>query len=105
MGTPHYTAPEQIQRRAVDARTDVFALGTVLYEMATGRKAFPGSRQVEIVAAILTDEAPGHAGPRPPIPIAQKAMRKDPSLRYQSAYEIGADLNRLKRAALVNSFP
>ncbi len=99
MGTPHYMAPEQIEKRAVDARTDVFALGAVIYEMATGRKAFPGSVQAEILAAILKGEPSAHSSPQPPLPIARKAMRKDPTLRYQSAYEIGADLKRLRRGA------
>ena len=58
VGTLQYMAPEQLESKAVDSRTDIFALGVVLYEMATGRKAFHGESQASLIASILTSEPP-----------------------------------------------
>ena len=58
VGTFQYMAPEQLEGKPADCRTDVFALGTVIYEMATGRKAFDGSSQASLIAAILTEQPP-----------------------------------------------
>ena len=63
IGTPQYMSPEQLERRTVDARSDVFACGAVLYEMVTGQAAFAGSSQASVIAAILERE---------PAPIAQR---------------------------------
>jgi non-specific serine/threonine protein kinase len=102
MGTVHYMSPEQARGEAIDARTDLFALGAVLYEMATGRRAFSGDTQPMVFEAILNRQ------PRPIVEvnsampaelgrIVERALEKDRWLRYQSAADLKADLVRLKR--------
>jgi len=102
VGTMAYMSPEQARGEELDARTDLFSFGAVLYEMATGRLAFPGNSAAVIYEAILN---------RTPVPASQinqalppkldeiigKALEKDRKLRYQSATEIRTDLQRLKR--------
>lgn len=102
LGTLGYMSPEQVRGEPLDARTDLFSLGAVLYEMTTGQQAFPGKTSGTIQDAILN---------RAPVPVARlnphsparlddvinKALEKDRALRYQSASELRADLQRLKR--------
>jgi serine/threonine protein kinase/tetratricopeptide (TPR) repeat protein len=102
MGTMAYMSPEQACGEELDARTDLFSFGAVLYEMATGRKAFPGSTAAIVYDAILN---------RAPIPAARlnpallpkleevitKSLEKDRKLRYQGAADIRSDLQQLKR--------
>jgi len=101
-GTPSYMSPEQVRGDDLDTRTDVFSLGLLLYEMATGRQAFGGSTGGVIIEAILTKAPLPLRDVNPEIPVGlqeiiNKALEKDRSLRYQSAAEICADLRRLKR--------
>ena len=102
MGTLAYMSPEQARGEELDARTDLFSFGAVLYEMATGRMAFSGNTAAIVHEAIL-NRAPVPAGRlKPELPakleeITNKALEKDRKLRYQSAAEIRTDLQRLKR--------
>ncbi len=101
-GTPSYMSPEQIRGDDLDARTDVFSLGLLLYEMATGRQAFSGNTGGAVIEAILMRTPTAVRSLNPEIPesleaIITKALNKDVGLRYQSAAEVCADLKALKR--------
>jgi eukaryotic-like serine/threonine-protein kinase len=102
LGTVAYMSPEQVRAKDLDARTDLFSFGAVLYEMATGRMPFEGSSAGEIYGAILHQEAKSPASLNRQVSpdlesVIRKALEKDRDLRYQHAADVRADLQRLKR--------
>jgi serine/threonine protein kinase/Tfp pilus assembly protein PilF len=101
MGTIAYMSPEQARGEELDARTDLFSFGAVLYEMATGRQAFSGPSAAVIYDAILNRAPTSPVQLNPELPakleeIINRALEKDRTLRYQTASELRADLQRLK---------
>ncbi|HYX41432.1 MAG TPA: serine/threonine-protein kinase, partial [Pyrinomonadaceae bacterium] len=97
VGTPNYLSPEQARAVPVDARSDIFALGALLYECITGRPAFVGSNVIEIGGQVLHVDPPAPSEINPNVPaeldqVTLKALAKDPSERYQTAVEMQADL-------------
>ncbi|HXJ94156.1 MAG TPA: protein kinase [Terriglobia bacterium] len=102
MGTAPYMSPEQVRGEKLDARTDLFSLGLVLYEMATGQVAFAGGTVAEVHDAIVNRVPAPARDLNPDVPpkleeIINKALEKDRDLRYHSAGDVGAELKRLKR--------
>jgi len=100
IGTLPYMAPEQLRGEKVDARTDIYALGMVLYEMATGRRAFGDELPTKLIDAILHRPPPPPGRLNPPLSpklegIILKCLEKDPENRYQSSKEVVVDLRRL----------
>jgi serine/threonine protein kinase len=97
VGTFQYMAPEQLEGKEADARTDIFALGEVIYEMATGKAAFGGMTRASLIAAILTSDPQPMAALQPMMPAAlerviRKCLAKDPDERWQSASDLAAEL-------------
>ena len=97
VGTFQYMAPEQLEGKEADARTDIFAFGEVLYEMATGKPAFSGTSRASLIAAILTVEPPPISQLQPLTPLAlervvKKCLAKDPDDRWQSAADLASEL-------------
>ena len=104
LGTVPYMAPEQLRGEDVDTRTDLFSLGVVLYELATGRRPFQGASNVEIVSAILRDEPEPIGRFRADLPpdlerIVSRCLEKNPRQRSQSALDVSNELRRLRGPA------
>ena len=97
VGTFQYMAPEQLEGQEADARTDIFALGAVLYEMATGQRAFEGKTKTSLIAQIVSADPKPIRDLQPLTPLAfehvvTKCLRKDPDERWQSASDVAEDL-------------
>ncbi len=102
LGTAEYMSPEQACGRRIDARSDLFSLGAVLYEMATGQVPFHGNSSAQVFAALLRENPEPITSLNPSAPLAlegiiNKALEKERDLRAQSAAEVRSDLKRLKR--------
>ena len=97
VGTFQYMAPEQLEGKEADARTDLFALGTVLFEMATGKPAFSGRSRASLIASILTTDPPPMSQVQPMAPpalerVVRQCLAKDPDERWQSASDLAREL-------------
>ncbi len=102
LGTVPYMAPEQVRGEAADHRSDIFALGTIAFEMLTGQRPFTGASAAEVMSAILRDPAPALATRRPDLPrhlgrIVQHCLEKEASRRLQSALDLKNSLAALER--------
>ena len=102
MGTVSYMSPEQARGTKMDARTDIFSLGVVLYEMVAGRKPFEGATISDVIALVLYKDPPPLARYSPEVPtelerIAHKALAKDREERYQTVKDLAIDLRRLRQ--------
>jgi len=107
-GTPAYVSPEQARGEPLDERTDLFSFGAVLYEMATGQRAFPGATAAAVFDAVLNraPAAPSELNPGLPPelePLILKLLEKDKSLRYQTSGELVEQLRRIRRRTLGTS--
>jgi Tol biopolymer transport system component len=103
LGTLQYMAPEQLEGREADARTDIFAFGTVLYEMATGRRAFEAKSQVSLIAAIIDHDPPPVSSLVPVSPrlldhVVRNCLAKDPEARWQSMTDVLLELRLIAGA-------
>src|SRR5918994_131859 len=108
IGTLQYMAPEQVQGAPADARTDIFALGTILYEMATGRRAFEAKTQASLIAKILETEVPAVSTLTPVAPavfdhVVQGCLAKEPADRWQIAHDVRMQLQWFQHQGPVSS--
>ncbi|HSP13315.1 MAG TPA: protein kinase [Thermoanaerobaculia bacterium] len=102
VGTPSYMSPEQAEGKPVDERTDIFSLGVILYELATGNRPFTGSTAVSVMSSIIKDTPPSLSETKPGVPaelerIIRRCLAKDPLRRYQSAYDLRNDLEEFQQ--------
>jgi serine/threonine protein kinase len=110
MGTPAYMSPEQASGRPLDPRTDIFSLGVLLHEMATGRRPFDGDSSAELISAILRDTALLVTDLRPDLPtdlarIIRRCLEKDPRHRVQTARDVSNEFRDLSRQTHPKSAP
>ena len=96
MGTPGYMSPEQVRGLPADHRSDIFSFGVVLYELLSGRRAFQGETSVEVMAAIIKQEAPALPGSVPAAlrQIVAHCLEKEPNHRFQSARDLAFALSQ-----------
>jgi serine/threonine protein kinase len=104
VGTVQYMAPEQFEGKEADARSDIFAFGAMLYEMATGQRPFAGKTQIKVVSAILEDEPQPVSQLHPGLPpmidhVVRTCLQKIPDDRYQSAHDIAVELKWISQTA------
>ena len=110
MGTPAYMSPEQTSGRSLDHRTDIFSLGVLLHEMATGQRPFHGNSSAELVSAILRDAAPPVTDLRPDLPsdlarVIRRCLEKDPRHRMQTARDVSNEFRDLARQSSTKMAP
>jgi len=110
IGTYQYMAPEQLEGKSSDARTDIFALGAVLYEMATGRRAFAADTQASLIAAIMHEEPQPASAIQPMTPpafdrVIQSCLAKDPEERWQTAHDVKLQLEWIAEGGSVVGLP
>jgi serine/threonine-protein kinase len=110
MGTVPYMAPEQVRGSEVDPRSDVFSLGTVLYEMATAKRPFHGETTADLISSILSEVPPQVAEVRPELPadldrIVRRCLEKDPTRRFQTARDVRIELEDLRAHVVSSTVP
>ena len=110
IGTYQYMAPEQLEGKTSDARTDIFALGAVLYEMATGRRAFAADTQASLIAAVMHEEPQPVSAIQPMTPpafdrVIQSCLAKDPEERWQTAHDVKLQLQWIAEGGSVVGLP
>ena len=110
LGTYQYMAPEQLEGKEVDARTDIFSLGAVLYEMVTGRRAFAGGSQASLIGAIMTEQPAPASTVQPMTPpafdrVIQTCLSKDPEERWQTAHDVKLQLQWIAEGGSVVGLP
>ncbi len=110
LGTVGYMAPEQVRGQAVDARADLFALGAVLYEMLTGRRAFQGDTAADTMFAVVKEEPPDPTSLRSDLPpalerIVRHCLEKSPTERFQTARDVAFALESLSGSGVAATMP
>lgn len=108
LGTLQYMAPEQLEGREVDARTDIFSFGVIVYEMVTGRRAFQGDRQASLIAAILSSDPPPISRLQPLVPdaldhLVKTRLVKQPEERWQSAHDLKSELEWIAASGRIST--
>jgi serine/threonine protein kinase len=109
VGTFQYMSPEQVEGKPADARSDIFSLGSVLHEMATGKRAFDGQNSASVIAAILEREPAPIAATQPASPpaldrIVKSCLAKDPDERWQTAHDVRLQLHSLRESGSQTAF-